>query len=133
MYISGKREEFLCLEHIYRLLSHSLRSFLEIKFLLDRNYKHVICAGLRNGHQGLIHIRRILSKYGSNLLINSYEYNENGRLKTIEPFKDGVDQIMLVNALLFQLIDNLNLRCDRRMVGTRLPQCLIALHSLKSD
>ena len=28
-------------------------------------------------------------------------------------------QIMLVNALLFQLVDNLNLRCDRRMVGTR--------------
>ena len=42
-------------------------------------------------------------------------------------------QIMLVNALLFQLIDNLNLRCDRRMVGTRLPQCLIALHSLVTD
>ena len=40
---------------------------------------------------------------------------------------------MLVNALLFQLIDNLNLRCDRRMVGTRLPQCLIALHSLVTD
>lgn len=38
------------------------------------------------------------AKYGSNLLINSYEYNENGRLKTIEPFRDGVDQIMLVNA-----------------------------------
>ncbi len=38
------------------------------------------------------------AKYGSNLLINSYEYNENGRLKTIRPFKNDVDQIMFVNA-----------------------------------
>ena len=40
---------------------------------------------------------------------------------------------IFVDALLFEHIGNLYLRCDRRMVGTRLPQCLIALHSLVTD
>lgn len=36
--------------------------------------------------------------YGSNLLINSYEYNNNGRIKKIEPFKEDVSEITLINA-----------------------------------
>ncbi|MGN0394595.1 MAG: ABC transporter permease [Coprococcus sp.] len=36
--------------------------------------------------------------YGSNLLINSYEYNDNGKIKKINPFKKDVTEIMLVNA-----------------------------------
>lgn len=37
-------------------------------------------------------------EYGSNLLINSYEYNDNGRIVTIKPFKAEVVEIMMVNA-----------------------------------
>lgn len=36
--------------------------------------------------------------YGSNLLINTYEYNDNGRIKTINPFKEDVTEITMVNA-----------------------------------
>ena len=36
--------------------------------------------------------------YGSNLLINTYAYNDNGRMKTISPFKEGVTEITMVNA-----------------------------------
>ena len=36
--------------------------------------------------------------YGSNLLINAYEYNDNGRIKTINPFKGDVTEITMVNA-----------------------------------
>ena len=36
--------------------------------------------------------------YGSNLLINAYEYNDNGRIKTINPFKEDVTEITMVNA-----------------------------------
>ena len=36
--------------------------------------------------------------YGSNLLINTYAYNDNGRMKTISPFKEGVSEITMVNA-----------------------------------
>ena len=36
--------------------------------------------------------------YGSNLLINSYEYNDNGRIVTIKPFKAEVAEIEMVNA-----------------------------------
>ena len=36
--------------------------------------------------------------YGSNLLINTYAYNDNGRMKTISPFKEGVTEITIVNA-----------------------------------
>lgn len=36
--------------------------------------------------------------YGSNLLINTYAYNDNGRIKTIIPFKEGVTEITLVDA-----------------------------------
>ncbi len=36
--------------------------------------------------------------YGSNLLINTYEYNDNGRMKTINPFKKNVTEITMVNA-----------------------------------
>ena len=35
---------------------------------------------------------------GSNLLINTYAYNDNGRMKTISPFKEGVTEIVMVNA-----------------------------------
>lgn len=35
--------------------------------------------------------------YGSNLLINTYEYNDNGRIKTINPFKEDVTEITMVN------------------------------------
>ena len=38
-------------------------------------------------------------------------------------------QVVLVHALFSQLIDDLDLSCNRCMVGTRLPQCLITLHS----
>ena len=36
--------------------------------------------------------------YGSNLLINTYAYNDNGRMKTIIPFREGVTEITMVNA-----------------------------------
>lgn len=36
--------------------------------------------------------------YGSNLLINTYAYNDNGRMKTILPFREGVTEITMVNA-----------------------------------
>lgn len=36
--------------------------------------------------------------YGSNLLINTYAYNDNGRIKTIIPFKEGVTEITMVDA-----------------------------------
>ena len=36
--------------------------------------------------------------YGSNLLINTYEYNDNGRINTINPFKEDVTEITMVNA-----------------------------------
>ena len=36
--------------------------------------------------------------YGGNLLINTYAYNDNGRIKTISPFKEGVTEIVMVNA-----------------------------------
>lgn len=36
--------------------------------------------------------------YGNNLLINTYAYNDNGRMKTIRPFKEGVTEITMVNA-----------------------------------
>lgn len=36
--------------------------------------------------------------YGSNLLINSYEYNNNGRYVTIKPYKDDITEIRMINA-----------------------------------
>lgn len=36
--------------------------------------------------------------YGSNLLINSYEYNNNGKYITIKPYKDDVTEITMINA-----------------------------------
>lgn len=36
--------------------------------------------------------------YGSNLLINSYQYNNNGRVKVTKPFKKDVNEITLINA-----------------------------------
>lgn len=36
--------------------------------------------------------------YGSSLLINTYAYNDNGRMKTIIPFKEGITEITMVNA-----------------------------------
>ena len=40
---------------------------------------------------------------------------------------------MLIDASLLQLIGDLHLRCDRRMITARLPQCFIALHTLPAD
>ncbi|CCX63430.1 uncharacterized protein BN785_00852 [Firmicutes bacterium CAG:791] len=42
-------------------------------------------------------------------------------------------KICLGDALLLQLIDDLYLGCNGGMVGPGLPQCIIALHSLKAD
>ena len=42
-------------------------------------------------------------------------------------------KVCLVDALLLKCLDNLNLRCDGSMVGSRLPQCIIPLHSLVAD
>ena len=42
-------------------------------------------------------------------------------------------QVMLVDALLLQLLDNLNLGCDGSMVCAGLPECIIALHSFKTN
>ncbi|MEG0963645.1 MAG: FtsX-like permease family protein [Lachnospiraceae bacterium] len=36
--------------------------------------------------------------HGSNLLINSYDYNDNGRIKTISPFKGDITGITMINA-----------------------------------
>lgn len=36
--------------------------------------------------------------YGSNLLINTYEYNDNGRIKTINCFAEDVTEITMVDA-----------------------------------
>lgn len=38
------------------------------------------------------------AEYGSNLLINSYQYNDNGRMKVIKPFVEEIKQITLINA-----------------------------------
>ena len=38
------------------------------------------------------------SAYGSNLLINTYEYNDHGRMKTITPFNEEVTEITLITA-----------------------------------
>lgn len=36
--------------------------------------------------------------YGSNLLINHYAYNDNGRMKSIKTFHDNINEITLINA-----------------------------------
>lgn len=36
--------------------------------------------------------------YGSNLLINCYQYNDNGKIKTISPFNENTTKITLVDA-----------------------------------
>ena len=36
--------------------------------------------------------------YGSNLLINCYQYNDNGKIKTISPFNENTTKITLINA-----------------------------------
>lgn len=41
---------------------------------------------------------RVGADYGSNLLINCYQYNDNGRIKTISPFNENITKITLVNA-----------------------------------
>lgn len=38
------------------------------------------------------------AEYGSNLLINYYPYNDNGRIKTIQPFREDTTKITLINA-----------------------------------
>lgn len=38
------------------------------------------------------------AEYGSNLLINHYSYNNNGKLKEAEPFHKDIDEIILINA-----------------------------------
>ena len=40
---------------------------------------------------------------------------------------------MFVNAFFLQLLDDLDLSSDTCMVGTGLPQCIVALHSLITD
>lgn len=41
---------------------------------------------------------RIGADYGSNLLINCYQYNDNGKIKTISPFHENITKITLINA-----------------------------------
>ena len=41
--------------------------------------------------------------------------------------------VVFVNSFFFEFVDNLNLCCDRSMIGSRLPQCFITLHSLETD
>ncbi len=36
--------------------------------------------------------------YGSNLLINCYSYNDNGRMKTIQPFLENTPKVTMINA-----------------------------------
>ena len=38
------------------------------------------------------------AEYGSILLLNTYQYNDNGEYASIKPFKDDVTQISLINA-----------------------------------
>ena len=38
------------------------------------------------------------AEYGSILLLNTYQYNDNGEYTSIKPFKDDVTQISLINA-----------------------------------
>lgn len=38
------------------------------------------------------------AEYGSNLLVNSYQYNDNGKIKKIKPFNDNISEITLINA-----------------------------------
>ena len=38
------------------------------------------------------------AEYGSILLLNTYQYNDNGEYVSIKPFKDDVTQISLINA-----------------------------------
>lgn len=38
------------------------------------------------------------AEYGSNLLINQYSYNNNGRTKVVKPFREDVKEITLINA-----------------------------------
>lgn len=38
------------------------------------------------------------ASYGSNLLINSYQYNANGRIKNIKPFQETITEILMINA-----------------------------------
>ena len=40
---------------------------------------------------------------------------------------------MLVDAFFFQFINDLDFRCNAGMIGTRLPEGIIALHSLPAD
>ena len=39
------------------------------------------------------------AEYGSILLLNTYQYNDNGEYVSIKPFKDDVTQISLINAV----------------------------------
>ena len=41
---------------------------------------------------------RANAAYGSNLLINHYAYNDNGRMKELTPFHDDIQEITLVDA-----------------------------------
>lgn len=38
------------------------------------------------------------ASYGSSLLINHYQYNNNGRMKSIKPFQEDIGAITLINA-----------------------------------
>ena len=74
-------EEFLALPKV-------LNSYNEIKtelVMLDRMHYEMYCekAGV---------------PVGSNILINNYDYNENGYRKSMVPFLENADQITLINA-----------------------------------
>lgn len=38
------------------------------------------------------------ASYGSNILINSYQYNDNGKTKNVKPFKEEITEITMINA-----------------------------------
>lgn len=38
------------------------------------------------------------AKYGSNLLINQYEYNDNGRMRAVKPFHENIRNVTLIDA-----------------------------------
>ena len=40
---------------------------------------------------------------------------------------------MLIDSLFLELLNNLNFGCNGCVIGSRLPQCIISLHSLEAD
>ena len=103
-------------------------AFVDVAFLVQlyKYLKHCIGAALVHGKtfsvpvSGGAQLVQLLDDAGAVLL-----------LPVPACFQEFVTaQIMLVHALFSQLVNDLNLRCDGCMVRTRLPQSLVALHSL---